>query len=116
VAAEYVGGIVEFMGSGFLKEYHSEIYKAGNFFTYCIYNIPYVSTTRTNRDCNLYSLPNGLKTGVPPGNISSVDWSTMKKVTAVDCVPLNLLLHKAHVRHINFFILDVEASSILFAT
>ena len=35
----------------------------------------------------------------------------MKKVTAVDCVPLNLLLHKAHVRHINFFILDVEASS-----
>ena len=35
----------------------------------------------------------------------------MKKVTAVDCVPLNLLLHKAHVRHINFFILDVEARS-----
>eukprot|EP01036_Dinobryon_divergens_P026735 gene26735-35415_t len=78
VAAEYVGGIVEFMGSGFLKEYHPEIYKAG----------------------------------VPPGNISSVDWSTMKKVTAVDCVPLNLLLHKAHVRHINFFILDVEGGEL----
>ena len=51
--------------------------------------------------------------GVPPGNISSVDWSQLSKVTTVDCVPLNLLLHKAHARHINFFILDVEVITLL---
>eukprot|EP01036_Dinobryon_divergens_P028849 gene28849-37857_t len=65
VAAEYIGGIVEFMGPGFLKGYHPSIYNAG----------------------------------VPPGNISSVDWSATKNVTAVDCVPLNLLLRKARVTH-----------------
>jgi len=51
------------------------------------------------------------ETGAPAGNISSVDWSSMKNVIAVDCVPLTLILHKAQIKHVNFFILDVEARS-----
>jgi hypothetical protein len=44
VAAEYVGGIVEFMGLGFLKEYHPEIYKAGQNTHHT-----YVKSTRKHR-------------------------------------------------------------------
>ena len=32
----------------------------------------------------------------------------MKMVSAVDCVPLDLLMRKAHVKHVNLFVLDVE--------
>ena len=35
----------------------------------------------------------------------------MKNVIAVDCMPLTLILHKAQIKHVNFFILDVEARS-----
>jgi len=72
--AGYIGGILEFMGSEFLKSYHQKIYLAGT----------------------------------PPGNISSVNWTTITDVHVIDCMPLQHILHKAHTRHINFFILDVE--------
>jgi len=49
-----------------------------------------------------------LSIAVPPGNLSSLNWQSLDKVSPVDCVPLSVILHKAHVRHINFFILDVE--------
>lgn len=74
ISAEYIGGIAEFMGQSFMKEYHSSLYNAGT----------------------------------PPGNISSVDWSKLPNVKLIDCVPLGTILHKAKVRHINYFILDVE--------
>lgn len=43
--ADYIGGILEFMGLEFLKSYHAHIYNAG----------------------------------VPPGNLSSIDWQTFTK-------------------------------------
>lgn len=74
IAAEYVGGIAEFMGQAFMKEYHSSVYNAGT----------------------------------PPGNVSSIDWSKLSNAKLIDCIPLSVILHKAKVRHINLFILDVE--------
>lgn len=75
-SAQYVSGIIEFMASNFLSEFHNDIYNAG----------------------------------VPPGNVSSINWSKIKddKITEVDCMPLNHILQKIHVQHINYFILDVE--------
>lgn len=75
-SAEYVGGIIEFMGTNFMKDYHHDIYDAG----------------------------------IPPGNVSSINWDNFKdkKVSEVDCMPLNHILQKIHVQHVNFFILDVE--------
>ena len=79
-AAEYVGGILEFMNDLFMKTYHKVIYDLG----------------------------------VPPGNISSIDWSQNNhtKVLEVDCMPLKHILHRAHVKHINYFILDVEGGEL----
>ncbi len=76
IAAEYVGGIAEFMGQQFMKEYHPHVFKAGS----------------------------------PPGNVSSVDWATIHNAKLIECIPLSVILHKAKVRHINYFILDVEVS------
>lgn len=45
---------------------------------------------------------------VPPGNLSSLDWNTLPGVLEVNCMPLNHILHRARIKHINFFILDVE--------
>ncbi len=47
---------------------------------------------------------------VPPGNLSSLNFSSFdpSRVFAVDCIPLSYILHKIHVKHVNFFILDVE--------
>ena len=73
----YVGGILEFMGQSFLKEYHGDVYRAGN----------------------------------PPGDLGSVNWSLFPHVQEVDCIPLSTVLSKAKVRHVNFFILDVEVGA-----
>jgi hypothetical protein len=73
--SEYVGGIVEFMGQSFMKEYHGGVYNS----------------------CT------------PPGNVSSLNFTIMSKlVTPVECIPLSHVLHKAHVKKVNYFILDVE--------
>jgi hypothetical protein len=52
------------------------------------------------------------ETGNPPGNLSALDWAKFKNVFTVDCMPLNHILHKAKVRHVNFFILDVEGGEL----
>lgn len=44
----------------------------------------------------------------PHGNLSSVDFTQFKDVTPVACIPLAQVLHRAHVKHINYFVLDVE--------
>ena len=50
----------------------------------------------------------------PPGNISSIDFDTIRHlVKRVICIPLSLVLAKAHVNHVNYFILDVEVSYLL---
>jgi len=80
-AVEYVGGIVEFMATSFLKEYHKTIYNA----------------------CT------------PPGNISSLqdsNFAQFPQVKPVECIPLSHVLHKAHVTHVNYFILDVEGGEL----
>ena len=42
-------------------------------------------------------------------NISLVRWKDFRKfVSIVDCIPLSRILKKSGIRHINFFILDVE--------
>ena len=75
--SQYVGGIVEFMGLDFMKQYHPEVYNA----------------------C------------VPPGNVSSLNFSSIPQlVKPVECIPISHVLHKAHVKHVNYFILDVEVS------
>lgn len=47
--------------------------------------------------------------GTPPGNVSSVNWASIKSnVAELYCMPLQHVMHRAHVKHVNFFILDVE--------
>ena len=70
----YVGGIVEFMATDFIKTFHPALYNAG----------------------------------VPPGSIANVNFSTIPNIVPVSCLPLSRVLGKAHVSHVNYFILDVE--------
>lgn len=44
----------------------------------------------------------------PPGNLSSIDLDTFHGISAVECIPLTLVMSKAHVKHVNYFVLDVE--------
>jgi hypothetical protein len=75
ITTPYVGGIVEFMSTEFLKNYHSSIYDAIQ----------------------------------PPNNLSTIDWSAFtEKVVKLDCIPLSAVFHRSGVKHVNFFILDVE--------
>eukprot|EP01038_Epipyxis_sp_PR26KG_P005995 gene5995-8254_t len=78
LSADYTGGIAEFMGNDFMKTYHRDIYDAATI----------------------------------PGNISSINWESLegknRKVSVIECLPLSLILKKAKVKHINWFILDVE--------
>jgi hypothetical protein len=53
------------------------------------------------------------KACTPPGNVSSLNFTAVGHLLKeVNCVPLSTILHKARVRHINYFILDVEVSSL----
>lgn len=53
------------------------------------------------------------KLGSPEGELSNVDWSqTAKSIKEVPCVPLASILRAARVRHINYFILDVEGGEL----
>lgn len=45
------------------------------------------------------------------GNVSAVDWTKHRTVQPLDCIPLSTVLHKAHARHVNYFILDVEVNA-----
>ena len=46
--------------------------------------------------------------GVPPGSLANVNFSTIPNIVPVACLPLSRVLGKAHVSHVNYFILDVE--------
>ena len=49
----------------------------------------------------------------PPGDVSTLNFSApaiAAIVKPVECIPLSHVLHKAHVKHVNYFILDVEVS------
>ena len=46
--------------------------------------------------------------GVPPGNLANVNFSTVPNIMPLSCLPLSRVLGKAHVSHVNYFILDVE--------
>jgi len=48
------------------------------------------------------------KAGIPPGNISSIDWTTISNVREIECIPLAKIFHYFRINHINFFVLDVE--------
>jgi hypothetical protein len=78
----YTGGILEFMSKPFLKSYHKPVWD---------------------------------KTS-PEGDLSSVKWDdpdmAKLKIEVVDCVPMHAILKRAHVDHINFFILDVEGGEL----
>ena len=79
----YVGGIVEFMTPEFIKKFHK-------------YNV----WDRT----------------VPRGNLSSIDWTDVDSdylgIREMHCLPLSDILHEAHVRHVNLFVLDTEGSEL----
>lgn len=49
--------------------------------------------------------------GVPPGNISSINWKEHPQVQVLDCIPMSAVLSKAKARHVNYFILDVEVQN-----
>lgn len=51
--------------------------------------------------------------GVPPGNISSINWKEHPQVQELDCIPMSAVLSKARARHVNYFILDVEVLYLL---
>lgn len=46
--------------------------------------------------------------GVPRGSLTNVNFSTIPNIVPVACLPLSRVLSKAHVSHVNYFILDVE--------
>lgn len=51
--------------------------------------------------------------GNPKGSLENVDWVKLqeeKRVIPIDCVPLKNVLRYLNVKHVNFFILDVEVS------
>lgn len=48
---------------------------------------------------------------IPPGNISSLDFKTIRTLKEVDCMPLHKVLSYIEAKHINYFILDVEVST-----
>ena len=51
----------------------------------------------------------------PQGNLSSIDWhapAVHALAREIDCIPLSQVLRKAHARHVNFFILDVEGGEL----
>lgn len=49
---------------------------------------------------------------VPPGNLSSIDYSKIARLAKpVDCIPLSHVIEAARLKHINYFILDVEVST-----
>jgi len=53
--------------------------------------------------------------GTPPGNLSSVNWTSFANtgsVLTVDCMPLSHILHRAKAKHVNYFILDVEGGEL----
>eukprot|EP01031_Cornospumella_fuschlensis_P035323 gene35323-42801_t len=50
--------------------------------------------------------------GSPPGNLSTVNWGQFGHVSEIDCIPLADILHEARIKHINFFILDVEGGEL----
>ena len=52
------------------------------------------------------------KLGTPEGELSNVDWSKTKNIKEVPCVPMSSILRAARVRHINYFILDVEGGEL----
>lgn len=66
-------------------------------------------------DSFLRDYHNGLYNScIPPGNISSLDFvhSNYTNVIKVACIPLNHILHRINVYHVNFFILDVEGGEL----
>jgi len=50
--------------------------------------------------------------GVPPGNLSTINWNNFPTVATVDCIPLAIVFHRTHIKHVNFFILDVEGGEL----
>jgi hypothetical protein len=50
----------------------------------------------------------------PPGNISSLNVQVHhpEVVVVVECIPLAHILNKAHVHHVNYFLLDVEGGEL----
>ena len=76
--AQYIGGILEFMGSTFLTKFFPKLYRAMT----------------------------------PSGNISSLNFDAYPEVNVVECIPLAHVLSKAHVNHVNYFILDVEGGEL----
>jgi hypothetical protein len=48
--------------------------------------------------------------GVPPGNLSSIDWSKMPSgsIESLKCLPMSTILRYTKKHHINYFVLDVE--------
>ena len=47
----------------------------------------------------------------PAGNLSSLNVSAFPHLHPVECIPMSYVLQKARVKHVNFFILDVEVRS-----
>ncbi len=78
---EYVGGVIEFMDHDFIESFHGEIYSSGDPFE------------------------------IGEFNISLVHWKEFiddGSIVVVDCLPLSTVLRESGIRHVNFFILDVE--------
>ena len=48
------------------------------------------------------------KSLTPYGNVSSIDVTHLRNVTAVGCTPMYHILQEAHIRHINFVVISTE--------
>ncbi len=102
-----INGIAEFMTQGFMQIFHPAIYK--------------MATTKQDGS------------GVTAYDLSNVDWSSplideaaaraaaaaaatavpdQTFARAIDCVEINEVLDIVHIRHVNFFVLDVEGGEL----
>lgn len=91
VTNKYVSGIVEFMSEKFIKSFFSEIHK------------------RLYGDSGM-DAPTAAGTGRLSLNYASID--SVPNVHIIQCLPLSTVLRRAHVDHVNLFILDVEGGEL----
>jgi len=56
--------------------------------------------------------PSIYKAGIPPGNISSINWKDFERLVPLECIPLAAVFHRIKMPHVNFFVLDVEGGEL----
>ena len=52
------------------------------------------------------------KAGIPPGNVSSINWKDFETIVPIECIPIAVVFRRIKIPHVNFFVLDVEGGEL----